>query len=286
MDRQTDIVGYLLNDILPAGRGYIAMLKAYLDRGARTEAGRVMCVGAALFESFHYDRFLHEWQPILTEWGATAFHATDFYPGGGEFKRTRPDGTIDPALKARHDRQSREIPVIVGTHVHQLFVITFHEDEYEAIAPKAWRDRFGNVHRIAAQLMAGSIGHWANREPYDGEIAYFYETGDEDEAAVDDALRGLYKRPDQRAHTRMASTPIGVDKGKARGLEVADFLAWQWNKYVAESMPPNRKRPIRKDIQLLMDVLHDKGKKIDVKRMTGKPFEDFLIEQGCTRKIA
>ena len=275
-----------LNDILPGGRGYVAMLKAYLDRGARIEAGRVMCVAGALFESFHYDRFLHEWQPILTEWGASAFHATDFYNGAVEFKRKLGDEKVDvPHLMARYERHSREIPAIIGAHVHQLFVVTFYEDEYDRIAPHRWREQFGNVHRIAAQLMAGSIGHWANRENYNGGIAYFYETGDEDEAAVDDALRGLYKRPDQRAHTRMASTPIGVDKGKARGLEVADFLAWHWNKYVAESMPPNRKRPIRKDIQLLMDVLHDKGKKIDVQLMTGEPFEKFLISHGCTRQI-
>jgi hypothetical protein len=133
--------------------------------------------------------------------------------------------------------------------------------------------------------MAGSVGHWANRENYDGEIAYFFETGDIDTASVEDALRKLYDRPDQRKHTRMASTPIGVDKGKARGLEVADFLAWHWNKYVVESMPPTRVRPMRGDINALMAILKAKGKKIDVRVLTGKPFEDFLIEQGCHRSI-
>jgi hypothetical protein len=259
------------------------MLKVYLDRGARLEAGRVMCVAAALFQPFDYDRFLQLWQSLLDDWGATAFHATDFYPGAREFKRKRADGSFDPQRVAQFERDSRRIIEIVGTYVHQLFVVTFREDEYEAVAPKAWRDRFGGVHRIAAQLMAGSVGHWANREKYDGKIAYFYETGDPDEASVAGALRGLYDRPDQRKHTRMASPPVGVEKGNAHGLEVADFLAWHWNKYVVDSLPPTRTRPMRRDIHALMDLLSSKGKRIDVRTLTGKPLEVFLIEQGCHR---
>jgi hypothetical protein len=131
--------------------------------------------------------------------------------------------------------------------------------------------------------MAGSIGHWANRENYKGEIAYFYETGDEEEASVDQAFRELYDRPDQRKHTRMASTPIGIPKGKARGLEVADFVAWHWNKYAVDTMPIKRTRDTRKDIKALMDLMHEKGKKIDVRMMSGKALESFLIAHGCTK---
>jgi hypothetical protein len=137
-----DIVEYVLNDILPHG-WVVAMLKVYLDRGAREQAGRVMCVAAALFQPFDYDRFLHEWQPFLDGWGATVFHATDFYPGGGEFRRKRPDGTTDPEKMERYEHDSKRIPEIITAYVHQLLVMTFKEEEYEAIAPPAWRARFG-----------------------------------------------------------------------------------------------------------------------------------------------
>jgi len=86
------------------------MLKAYLDRGAKAQGGGLMCVAAALFDSWHYDLFLHRWQPILDGWAAKAFHATDFYPGGGKFKRKRSDGSLDPELVARYERDSHEIP--------------------------------------------------------------------------------------------------------------------------------------------------------------------------------
>ena len=57
------------------------MLKAYLDRGAKPQGGGIMCVATALLDLWHYDQFLHRWQPILDERGVKAFHATDFYPG-------------------------------------------------------------------------------------------------------------------------------------------------------------------------------------------------------------
>jgi hypothetical protein len=109
LDRNADIVRSGVNDILPHGCGVVAMLKLYMDRGSRKEAGRVMCVAAALFEPFHYERFLHEWQPFLDEWGAAAFHATDFYPGrrNTPFNRKNPDGTLNRAKVAQFEAASR-----------------------------------------------------------------------------------------------------------------------------------------------------------------------------------
>ena len=47
-----------------------------------------MTVGAAMFKNAAYTKFRRDWKPFLNRWQAGAFHATDFYPGGGEFKRT------------------------------------------------------------------------------------------------------------------------------------------------------------------------------------------------------
>jgi hypothetical protein len=179
-----------------------------------------------------------------------------------------------------------------------LFVVSFRKDEYEAIAPIEWQQRFGGVHRVAAQMALGAVGHWANREKFDGEIAYFYEAGDEDEASVHDAFVKFYADPVQRAHMRMAATPVGVPKGKARGLEVADFLAWHWNKDFADriskvsSIRPfgdesarGRFRPQRKDLQALMKVLNNTRQRecLDVRLYMGDALEEFLLAYGCSR---
>jgi hypothetical protein len=253
-----------------------------MDKGAKPGAGGIMCVAAALFEAFPYDLFLHEWQPILDEWGAPAFHATDFYPGGGKYfwRKRKGEQHPEPERAARYERHCREIPQIIARHVRQLFIITIRPSEYEAIAPATWRARFGGPHRVVAQMMVAKCGWWADKTGYDGEIAYFYETGDDEGAQVEDALDKLWDDPVKRKHGRMAATPIGVPKGRARGLEVADFLAWHWNKWWVETLI-EKERPIRTDIQTLMELVDVRRERISVTPLIGEPLVHFLLEQGC-----
>jgi len=132
-------------------------------------------------------------------------------------------------------------------------------------------------------MMVAKCGWWADKTSYDGEIAYFYETGDDEEADIKHALDDLWKDPVKRKGARMATTPIGVEKGKAHGLEVADFLAWHWNKWWLETLI-TQKRSIRQDIQALMKLLDVSEDVISVTPVMGHVLEAFLIEQGCTRK--
>jgi hypothetical protein len=280
-----DFVSDVLNDILPSGRGGVLMLKVYIDRGARKDGQGVVSVAGALFWPFFYEQFLQGWQPFLDGWGAPAFHATDFYPGGGDyFWRERPRGTKDQERVDRFERDSRRLPGLIEPYVRKLFVVAFQKNEYETVAPLAWRQRFGDVNSIAAQMICQSVGFWADREKHEGEIAYFYETGDgPDDEQFHNALQRVFRVPERRRFARMASTPIGLEKGKARGLEVADFLSWHWNKYHAETrMAEGRPRELRKDIRALMEMLEMRQETIDVRLFTGDGLRDFLLSHGCT----
>jgi hypothetical protein len=271
-------VSFVLNDTVPSGRGGVLMLKVYLDRGSRTDAQGVMSVAGALFWPFFYEQFLHVWRPFLDGWNADAFHATDFYPGGGKFKRHTPE------RKALFNRDSQRLGAeLIAPYVKQLFVVAFRADEYQAVAPPEWRARFGSVHKVAAEMMTQSIGRWANSSDHDGDIVYFYENGNgPDDEDFERGLQLTWKNHVSRAYGRMAATPIGVDKGKAHGLEVADLLSWHWNKYDAETRQLRRREP-RRDMRALMDALHVKGDQIDVRLFTGSVLREFLIAQGCTQ---
>ncbi len=259
------------------------MLKAYLDRGAKNYGrSSVMCVGAALFKPTPYKQFTRSWERMLREWDASSFHATDFYNGGGEFQRSRPDGSAIPGRQRQFEHDSRFIPMVIGEHVHRLFVVSLKVDEYEDVAPMAWRNRFGGVHQVAIQAVIDAIGHWADKARFSGEIAYVYETGDEEESQVSSALGKRHKSPKHRKHCRMASKPIGVEKGKARGLEVSDFIAWHWNKFYADTLADRSRHP-RKDFSALMQTMRLNRKKIETYLMTGDALEKFLISHGCHR---
>lgn len=257
------------------------MLKVYLDRGARAigkpKDGRaVVSVAAAAFWSFHYDQFLHVWTPFLQRWGASAFHATDFYAGYAEFRRDT------DVAKALFDEDCRRLPDLVAPYVTQLFVASLHRDEYERVAPENWRQQYGDANGLAAQMITHSIGHWAQRTGFTGDIQYFYEDGDgEDEAAFAKGLRSVFKNAETRAHARMPATPMPIPKGRARGLEVADYLSWHWNKFDAESRSHAVRKP-RKDTDALIKAIRIKGDKIDVRLFEGNALVGLLLAHGCT----
>ena len=277
-----DFIECLADDLLPPRGGVFVMVKVYFDRGAKLEAGGIMCVAASLFKTTPYRQFRKQWETVLKGWQATEFHATDFYSGYGEFKRHCPDGKLDPNLKARFDRDSRELPTIIGTHVGKLFLVSLKEQEFESVAPPAWREHFGTLPAVAAQMTASVIGYWSNRTNYKGPIAYVIEAGD-DGREMERALRKMFDDPTNREHTRMAGYPTVVEKGRARGLEVSDFIAWHWNKFYVDSLATHTPRDMRKDIASLVKMLNMKQDQIELHLFTGEVLEKFLEVNGCVR---
>jgi hypothetical protein len=85
------------------------MLKVYLDRGAKSDSSdSVVSVASAIFKPVAYKQFVRPWNRMLRGWRASAFHATDFYNGAGEFKRDT------PAKLERHITDSKLLPRIIG----------------------------------------------------------------------------------------------------------------------------------------------------------------------------
>ena len=181
---------------------------------------------------------------------------------------------------------AKGLPALVDNYSYQFVTATLKEDEFNAVAPTAWRDVFGSLHGVAAQMCAGAIGHWANKRGYHGPIAYFFEAGDDDQTDVDNRFLALSRKPTQKKHIRYHSHSF-VEKGGARGLEAADYFAWQWNKFDAETMTPfseyRKHRDMRKDLRALV---MGNPKKYQVFRFIGEALETFLIEHGCHRTVS
>jgi len=234
-----------------------------------------MCVAAALFKSGKHKLFKREWEKMLRSMGNKPyFHATDFFPGGGIYK---------DLSHARRAEIAKQLPQLIDDHVHQVCAVSVKADEFDARAPLEWRKKFGSLHAVAAQMCAGVVGRWANERGYTGPIAYFIEAGDEDEGDVNNRFKGLSWNATQAKHIRYYSHSF-IPKGSARGLEVADYFAWHWNKLDAETLSrvgEDDQRPWRKDFRALVDSNHKKYKVI---RLIGASLDEFLISQGCHLK--
>jgi hypothetical protein len=49
-----------------------------------------------------------------------------------------------------------------------------------------------------------------------------------------------------------------IDKGSARGLEAADFLAWHWNKYYMDKFRLGKEHEVRKDFAAMIQAAENK----------------------------
>jgi len=258
----------ILDDVLPSGQGLLAMLKVYLDLGEKKASDDgVMSVGAAMFKPTPYKQFLRPWNRMLDAWGASAFHATDFYSGAQEFKRDTPERKT---LFAEH---SRRVPGMIGRHVTRILVVSFRPEEYLRVASPEWKNKFGtNLHSLAVQVVLLTNGRWAEQYRPSETFAYFMESGDPEGAEVAAMVERFRQNQADNKVCRIRSFTT-VDKGVARGLEAADFAAWHWNKYYMDKVRNGLPDDPRKDFAALIETSQNKVNSIF---LSGAVLEYFL----------
>jgi hypothetical protein len=267
-DYDSDGVIELLDDVSSEGQTALVMMKVYLDRGLKKDAtDGVVTVAAAIFKPVPYKRFVRPWNRMLAGWNASAFHATDFYPGGDEFRRNTPE------LCERFERDKRLIPQLVGQHAARLMAIGFRPDEYLAVATPQFKAAYGlSLHSMATQLILILLGWWAKDINYRAGFACFMESGDPDEIEVVETVHNMKRDAVTGPHIQVKSFTT-IDKGSARGLEAADCLAWHWNKYYMDKFRVGKEDEMRRDFAALMNIAE---KKIYVSLIVGDKLKDLL----------
>lgn len=249
------------------------MLKVYLDCGKKSNATEgVVSVAATVFTPQQYVAFTGPWNQMLFRWGAPAFHATDFYPGGGHFKRHTAE------RKAWFEEDSKGIPGMIGRYLRHGLVVAFKPDEFaEKFRGLPWLSgRSKSVQSIAVQRVLIRLGYWAQETNHNDGFTYFMERGDEDAGIVMSRVRRMQASPRIGPHIQVREFRT-LDKSRARGLETADFLAWHWNKYWADRLSQGKKWDVRKDFQAFINhVGHFSGGQIEEEFITGEAVDQMV----------
>lgn len=225
------------------------IIAAFMDRGALPQkAERAMCVACCIFKRSGYGDFVRKWRKLHRPLKVSAFHATDFYTRGGDYRG------VD---QAKWREVGRCMPHVINGQVLQVLAISFREDEFWRIAGDEWRSAYGDsLYSAAVQLCVGATGYWCDRRQFTGRVRYFLESGEEDQAAADAALRSIARNPRLGPHARYLSHAF-INKGDAPGLEAADYFAWHWNKYHADTLYKYERR-MRADFRQLVMADPDK----------------------------
>jgi hypothetical protein len=234
------------------------MLKVFLDRGAKRDStDEIVAVAATVFKPLGYKQFVRPWSRMLKGWGASAFHATDFYNGAGEFKRDT------PSKRERYEKDSKLIPRLVGENVDYILVVAARPDEFLREASQQWRGTFGtNVHSIGVQMILIAMGWWAEEHHFNERFAYFRESGDEDDAEVAATVERMREGHADTARMIRVSSFAHIEKSIAKGTEASDFVAWHWNKWYMDKVRSGEGQNPRKDFAALVGFAEHKFKHI------------------------
>jgi len=238
----------LLIDVLPNGKGFLVMLKVYVDRGSKADAtDGVVAVAATIFKPLGYKRFVRAWNRMLRGWGASSFHATDFYCGAQEFKRDT------PAKQRRFDQDTKLVPRMIRDNVEHIKVVATRPNEFLQEAPDQWKKTFGtNPHAIGIQVLLIAMGWWAEEHHRNKQFAYFRESGDEDDGQIASSVESMRTGHPGTARLIRIGSFAHVEKGIARGTEAADCVAWHWNKWYMDKVRYDKAQDPRKDFAELV----------------------------------
>lgn len=224
------------------------MLKVYLDLGEKKDdTDDIVCVASVVFKPTPYKQFVRPWNRMLRRWGASAFHATDFYSGCEEFRRDTPQ------KERLFEDDCRTIPNLIGSRAERITLISFRPLEFRREMPRGWAEKFGtSLHSQAVQICLISNGSWIEKRPRES-FQYFMESGDVEEGAVSSVVGRMRKDERTSKQIKVASFTT-VNKGGARGLEAADFAAWHWNKHYMDKVRKGKHDWPRKDFEAFVDA--------------------------------
>ncbi|MDQ3417690.1 MAG: hypothetical protein M3541_02750 [Acidobacteriota bacterium] len=239
-----DVWGDIIDLHFPDGDGYIAVLRAYVDASHREESG-LFSVSAYLFESRRVRRFRQVWRDTF---GYKTFSWADLIARTGQFKhlRGRENNTEHTRLVAAGVSLVREYS-IAGV------ILSCWQQDVENFSPR-WIRGFGHAYSIGCHVSMAAMGRWAKRNNYRGGIAYVLEAGDDYSGEANDLLSYAAKIPEAADQYQWTSHSF-VPKDVASPFHAPDLLAWEWGKFMTESVL-EKKRPMRMSLaKLLVDRL-------------------------------
>jgi hypothetical protein len=117
-----------------------------------------------------------------------------------------------------------------------------------------WIKGFGHAYSVAGHMAMAGMGDWADRHAYAGRFAYLIEAGDDGYDQLNHLLSYASKSSEVAEQYRWASHTT-IQKTPCSPFHAPDLFAWEWGKFMMETVL-ERKRPMRLSFaNLLVDRL-------------------------------
>lgn len=240
------LIEQLLSVALPGKGGFVMdIAEIYLD-GSEVPDVPLLCVAGYIFTKENRIQLDEEWAPVLAFYELPFFRMSACAHGNWPFDKLSPTERIEVQMKCFE---------ILKRYVSCGFAATI-ELKHEAMLPYGVGLNGASIGQVTPYALCcyfalHGANKWADTNNPDGEIAYFFESGNKHYGQASRIMNEIFTVPFQRKHFRYASHGF-IPKEKSAGVQCADILAWQWGKhnkdaYFGKSTP-------RKDMQSLMEL--------------------------------
>lgn len=246
-------------------------LAAYFDESMTNERLPITSVAGYLFDPDAYLAFEGEMKAILEPHGIAYFRMSECVHATGEFKGK--DGLCDPI--------ERSVIQIIRKYAILGVGASINAATYQIMNPIEGHE---SVYNALCQWCLWEVGRWADRNNFNGKVAYFFEEGDGDQNEADHNLKRINLDTFIKLKCRYGSHTF-IPKIAMKGLQAGDSLAWfvrreaeDQEKHRVGGTPRNR----RKDFQALIGNTEAELHQIEhrVKPFTTDSLREFFKENS------
>ena len=220
---------------------FVAAINAYYDESAR---GQWFCVAGYVFKKSRLKLFERHWRAMLADYGLPYFRMS--------------------ACNARRkpfDKLSEAQCIAVATRAIELikeysavgFAIAVNPASLEkTLQGEARNGILSTAYEHCVWMALVAVRSWADENGQKGQIAYFFESGDQHQTKANRLMQLIFAKSNLRDKYRYQSHSF-IPKD-SYPTQAADLLAWQWMKECTR-LSEGAKRPPRKDYESLTSRL-------------------------------
>jgi hypothetical protein len=200
-DGNYEILSRLIEILAPGETDLVAFLECYFDESGSHDGSPVLCVAGYLFEKERCKELDLKWKEVLDRFQLPYFRmsacAHNNLPHPVEpFGHLSPEECIE-AEKA--------MIALINEHATLGVAVTVNEVDYETWLDGRGRILAGDAYTYCCWQILAGIRSWINANNFQGDIAYFFESGHASEPEANALMNRIFKDPQLRASYRYVS---------------------------------------------------------------------------------
>jgi hypothetical protein len=233
-------------------------LQAFFDASSRSSG--FYCVAGYAFSKLRLKKFEIEWRRLFARYGGCHMH--ELATRNGKFKGL---GTEE------QERLVRGAVEIINERMSYGVVISCLLPEMMALLPR-WIRGFEHAYPVCCSLAMSGLGNLLRDRQRPETVDYHFERGDEYDGAAGAFMQRTFDVPLLKESYRHRSHQFVAKQ--TPGCQAADMLAWEWAKYIDETVA-HKKRLMRLSLVSLMGKNGDFDSRYSGIHATGDSLANF-----------